>query len=156
MELSLGVMESDLSQVLKLIENFQAAHQESDVVDVSALAAELAGEYSCIFGRRKLRIRTGKASIRFSALRLRVILSILFENAFRYSASSVRCRAGAAGGKVYIFISNDLQPAPTRSTGLGLHIVRDLMRDNGPELKVKKKKGRYSVMLSWDRHVFKA
>jgi len=154
-ELSLGVMESDLSQVLKLIENFQTVHWESDIVDISSLAGELLDEYSCIFGRRRVKFRASKARIRFSCLKLRVILSILFENAFRYSASNVRCRVGTFGRKVYIFISNDLVPAPPRSTGLGLHILKDLIRKNGPELKVRKGVDCYCVMLSWDRYAFK-
>ncbi len=156
LEMSLGVMESDLSQVLRLIENFQAVSEAPEVVEISTLAAELLDEYSCIFGRRCVKFRASKVRIRFSCLKLRVILSILFENAFRYSARNVRCRVGVSGRKFYIFISNDLAPNPPGSTGLGFHIIKDLIRKNGPELKVRKKAGRYCVMLSWDRHLFRA
>ena len=155
-ELALDVMESDLSQVLKLIENFQAVHHESDIVDIPTLAGELLEEYSCILGRRHVKFRASKVRIRFSCLKFRVILSILFENAFRYSVSNVWCRVGSSSKKIYIFICNDLMPAPPRSTGLGFHIVRDMIQKKGPELKIKKKADRYCVMLSWEKHAFKA
>ena len=145
-------MERMLDAYLDFVRDTQDA--DRDLVDIGAMADELAGEARRM--GRTLRISVeDELSVQASGLSLKRAVSNLIDNAFAHARSAVRLEGRRRGHSVLLSVDDDgpgiaaedreraLQPferlersRTTSGTGLGLAIVADIAKRHGGSLEL--------------------
>ncbi len=88
---------------------------------------------------------------RFDNVELAFILTLLLENAFKYSKSTIKIRSGGFKKNQYFFLSNDILPERKRGLGIGLTIAKLISERNSFHLSIKEKDNLFMVLVVSER-----
>lgn len=128
---------------------------ESGPVDLVALATRVATRFQAAAGVRAIRVSAPRpVEIQGDATRLDRALSNLIDNALRHGAGDMAIEIRASGGGVELtvtdegagFAAHDTSPAD--GDGLGLTIVREIVRAHGGTVEVRRADERTHVRVT--------
>lgn len=147
MQKSIDFMEKDLRQILQVVSTFQSGKYSIENIDVAKLITDIIKELTPLYFKN---IKIHLQSIKINALKveIKLMLFLLLENAFKYSQNKIFIRTGKFKKK-YFFVSNDINDNISSGSGLGLFLVKKIVKKRNIYFRVKQENGRFLALIVW-------
>lgn len=128
---------------------------QAEPVDLVALATRVANRFQAAAGGRAIRVAAPRpVEIQGDATRLDRALSNLIDNALRHGAGDIAIEIRATGGGAELTVTDEgagfaaFDTSPAGGDGLGLTIVREIVRAHGGTVEVRRADERTRVRVA--------
>ncbi len=145
-EQSYNLLEKDFFHISDFLKNLESDRKR--VLNIKTIVEKHLRDFQKVFPEKKLILSMRDLYVKTEEKKLNIVLLNLFENAFKYSDRFVHIKMCKTGKDILLIIRNDIGIPTTRSTGIGLEIVKNVIGSLNGSIVTRIGKKTFTVFLN--------